>query len=136
MSSSNTKAPAAPKAKRAKTPAQLARKAKNEQDAAARLLVLQKEQQEFNALRAEHGTLSDEQCRDLIAEKAARKVLDMLLACDMVVGGEPVSKRFVRFLGKDRLKGIASGHVAVREVIGALWRYAATQDASILPVEE
>jgi hypothetical protein len=127
---------AATKAKRPKTPAQLARKAKNEQDHAARLLALKAEQERFNALRAEHGPMSDEQCRDLLAEKAARADLDLLLACDMQVGGEPFSKRLMRFLGRERLKGIAAGQVAVREVIGAAWNYARTQDSHLRPVDE
>lgn len=136
MSSSKTKAPAAPKARRAKTPAQLARKAKNEQDAAARLLVLQREQQEFAKVREEHGPMSDDACRALIAETAARKALDALLACDMLTGGEPFSKRLMRFLGRDTLKGIASGHVAVRDVIGACWAYARTQNDHLRPTDE
>lgn len=133
--SSNAKTPAAPKAKRAKTAAQLAKKARNEQDAAARLLMLQREQAEFAVIRAEHGNLSDEQCRSLIAEKAARKELDALLACDMVVGGEPFSKRLMRFIGRDGLKGIAKGEVAVRDIISACWTYARTQHESLLPVD-
>ena len=123
------------KAKRAKTPAQLAKKARNEQDAASRLLLLKAEQEKFNALRAEHGSLSDEQCRDLIREAAARQELNMLLACDMVVGGDPFSKRLMRFLGKDTLKGVALGTVAVRDIISACWTYASTQDAMLRPTE-
>lgn len=126
------------KAKRAKTPAQLAKKAKNEQDAAARLLVLQKEQAEFAKVRAEFPdrNLSDDNCRDLIAERAARRTLDVLLACDVQVGGEPFSKRLMRFLGKDTLKGVAAGKVAVREIMAAIWAYASTQDAMLRPTEE
>ena len=126
----------ATKTKRPKTASQLAKKARNEQDAAARLLVLQQEQAQFAVIRAEHGALSDDACRALIAEKAARKTLDLLLACDMQVGGEPFSKRLMRFLGRDRLKGIASGHVAVRDVIGSVWAYARTQDSSLQPIDE
>lgn len=126
----------ATKAKRPKTPAQQNAMQKRVQDAAARLLLLKAEQERFNALRAEHGPMSDEQCRALIAEKAAREDLDMLLACDMVVGGEPVSKRLVRFLGKDRLKGVAQGTVAVRDIIGVVWRYASTQHETLVPPAE
>lgn len=133
--SNNTKTPAAPKAKKPKTPAQLARKARNEQDAAARLILLQREQAEFAVIREQHGALSDDACRALIAEKAAREQLDSLLACDMQVGGEPFSKRLMRFLGRDRLKGIATGHVAVRDVISACWTYAKTQHETLLPVD-
>lgn len=122
--------------KRPKTQAQLARKARNEQDYAARLLAHKAEQERFNALRAEHGALSDEQCRDLLAEQAARKDLDLLLACDMLVGGEPFSKRLMRFVGKNTLKGVAQGNVAVRAIIAACWNYASTQHAAITPVEE
>jgi hypothetical protein len=123
------------KVKRAKTPAQIAKKARNEADAAARLLVLQKEQQEFAKVREDHGNLSDEQCRSLLAEAAARRELEMLLACDMVVGGDPFSKRLMRFLGKDTLKGVALGNVAVRDIIVACWTYARTQDAMLRPTE-
>ena len=133
---SKTKTPAEPKAKKAKTPAQLAKKAQNEQDAAARLLLLKAEQEKFNALRAEHGALTDEQCRDLLREQAARKALHDLLACDMLVGGEPFSKRLMRFVGKDTLKGVAMGTVAVREIIASVWTYARTQHDMLRPTDE
>lgn len=133
---SKTKTAAEPKAKKPKTAAQLAKKARNEQDAAARLLVLQKEQAEFAALREQHGPMSDDACRALIAEKAARKELDDLLACDMVVGGEPFSKRLMRFIGRDGLKGIAKGDVAVRDIITACWTYARTQHDMLRPTDE
>lgn len=137
MANSNkTKAPAAPKAKRPKSPAALAKKAQNEQDAAARLLVLKAEQAEFAKVREEHGALSDDACRALIAEKAAREQLHELLACDMVVGGEAFSKRLMRFVGKDTLKGIAKGDVAVRDIIGACWTYARTQHEMLRPTDE
>lgn len=126
----------ATKVKRPKTAAQLERKRKNEQDHAARLLALKAQQEQFNALRAEHGPMSDEQCRDLIAEKAARADLDLLLACDMPVGNEAFSKRLTRFLGRDRLKGVAMGTVAVRDVIHSVWAYARTQDSHLLPTDE
>lgn len=134
--SNKTKTPAAPKAKKPKSPAQLARKARNEQDAAARLILLKREQAEFATLREQHGPMSDDACRALIAETAARKALDDLLACDMQVGGEPFSKRLMRFIGRDTLKGIASGHVAVRDVIGACWTYARTQHEMLRPTDE
>jgi hypothetical protein len=54
----------------------------------------------------------------------------------MVVGGEPISKRIMRFLGRDRLKGIAKGDIAVRDVIFTVWRYAATQHEMLLPTDE
>lgn len=137
MANSNkTKAPSAPKAKRPKSPAQLARKAQNEQDAAARLLVLKAEQAEFAKVREEHGPMSDDACRALIAERAAREQLDSLLACDMVVGGEPFSKRVERFVGRERLKGIAKGDVAVRDIITACWTYARTQHEMLRPTDE
>jgi len=126
----------ATKTKRPKTAAQIEKKRKNEQDHAARLLALKAEQERFNALRAEHGPMSDEQCRDLLAEKAARADLELLLACDMQVGGEAFSKRLTRFLGRDRLKGVAMGTVAVRDVIYAVWNYARTQDSHLRPVDE
>lgn len=122
--------------KKPKSASQLAKKAKNEADAAARLIVLKQEQAVFATLREEHGALSDEQCRALLAEQAARKALDVLLACDMPVGGETFSKRLMRFIGKERLKGIAAGNVAVREIIGACWTYASTQSEVIRPVDE
>jgi hypothetical protein len=135
MSKNNDKGTTATKAKRAKTPAQLAKKARNEQDHAARLLMLQKEQAALNAIRAEfpNRTLTDECCRALIEERAARKTLDVLLAIDLPVGGEAFGKRLMRFIGTSTLKGVAKGDVAVRDIIGACWRYAATQDAYLRP---
>ena len=124
--------------KRPKTAAQLARKAKNEQDAAARLLLLQKEQAALNAVRAEFPgqALSDNACRALIAERTARRNLDDILTADILVGGEDLGKRVMRWLGKERLKQIAGGNLAARDIITAVWNYVGTQDAVLKPIDE
>lgn len=126
------------RAPRQKTAAQLARKAQNEQDAAARLLLLQKEQGEFAKVRAEFPdrVLTDDNCRNLIAERAARKTLDGLLAIDLPVGGEAFSARLMRFLGPATLKGVAQGRVAVRDIMACVWAYARTQDAYLQPQDD
>ena len=123
---------------RPKTAAQKERAADNAALAAARLLRLQQEQETFNKIRAEFPdkTLTDDGCRALLRERQAKKELDLLLACDMQVGGEAFSKRLVRFLGRDRLKGIAAGQVPVSAVIASVWAYARTQDSSLTPVDE
>jgi hypothetical protein len=135
MAKNNDKGAAPVKAKKTKTASQIAKKARNEQDAAARLLKLQREQTANNEIRAEFPdlTLTDATCRDIIEERRARRVLDGFLACDEVIGGEAISKRIMRFIGPARLKGIAKGDVAVRDVIMTVWRYAATQAPFTMP---
>jgi hypothetical protein len=138
MSKNNDKGTTATKAKKQKTPAQRAKAADNAALAAARLLRLQQEQETFNKVRAEFPdkTLSDDGCRAILRERQARKELDMLLACDMSCGGEPFSKRLMRFLGTGTLKGIAKGDVPVSAVIDSVWTYARTQDSTLVPPAE
>lgn len=139
MSKSNQKKKTAehPRRLRVLRPASAAKKAANEARAAARLAALQRRQEARNAIRAEVGRpLSDAEADRIIDERRAAAAVALLRECDMRVGGETFAARVARWLGRKRLADLDAGALAPTAIVGALWRYAATQHPSLVPPKD